>query len=357
MRTSSRERGTAKFITRLKEGVWFSGCTFINDWLPFILMREKEKKGSLDKSMEPWESFLSGAGNCLKISRSNIVRTQKAHLADSLSPWKCRPPHYAQEQIVAVLHWKLPLHNQIHAFLWCRCDKQCNYRNENSWLIQAILSTQEGCSCRYIHWGIFQRRLQWERKDRFSHVRWLIINNCRDRKLGLEKWRRGENSSEESVVAVLLGRAPQATPMWHSFTLPLNKELKYAYCNGYNAFGDPLPGTSLESMQDIFFCSIGRQCEIRCVLAVWGPEHRKLVFVAKLSFLAFYLTDESRTFTEKFTSLSTQPQKKRFLVCEALPSLCSQGMAPQLARWLPPGFHIHVWSWLKARGAPVSLKC
>lgn len=127
----------------------------------------RKKKGSLDKSMEPLESFLSGAGNCLKISHSNIVRTQRAHLADSLSPWKYRPPHYAQKQIDAVLHWKLPLHNQIHAFLWCRCDKQCNYRNENSWLIQAILATQEGCSCRYIHWGIFQKRLQWEMKDRF----------------------------------------------------------------------------------------------------------------------------------------------------------------------------------------------
>ena len=48
--------------------------------------KEGKKKGSLDKSMEPLESFLYGAGNCLKISHSNIVRTQRAHLADSLSP-------------------------------------------------------------------------------------------------------------------------------------------------------------------------------------------------------------------------------------------------------------------------------
>lgn len=76
-------------------------------------------------------------------------------------------PHYAQSKLVQCKSaWKLPLHNQIHAFLWCHCDKQCNYRNENSWLIQAILATQEGCSCHYIHWGIFQKRLQWGRKKR-----------------------------------------------------------------------------------------------------------------------------------------------------------------------------------------------
>lgn len=231
MRTSSRERGDNKIYHKTERGGMIFWVYFHQRLIAFHPNEGEGKKGSLDKSMEPWESFLSGAENCLKISRLNIVRTQKAHLADSLSPWKCRrPPHYAQEQIDAVLHWKLPLHNQIHAFLWCRCDKQCNYRNENSWLIQAILATQEGCSCRYIHWGIFQRRLQWERKDHFSHVRWLIINNCRDMKLGLQKWRRGENSSEENAVAVLLGRAPQDTSMWHSFPLPLNKELKYMYC-------------------------------------------------------------------------------------------------------------------------------
>lgn len=154
----------------------------------------------------------------------------------------------------------------------------------------------------------------------FSHVRWLITNKCRDMKLGLEKWRWGENPSEESAVAVLLHRVLQATPKWHSLTSLLNKELKYMYCNGHNTFRDLLSRASPESVQDIFFCSTARQCEICCVLAVWGPEHRELVFVTKLSFLAFYLTDKSQTFTEKFTSLSTQPQKKCFLVCEALPS-------------------------------------
>lgn len=139
-------------------------------------------------------------------------------------------PHYAQKQIDAVLPWKLPLHNQIHAFLWCRCDKQCNYRNENSWLIQAILATQEGCSCHYIHWGIFQKRLQWEMKDYFSPVRWLIISKCRDVKLGLEKWWWGENSSEEGTARVLLRTARvllrtflQALSKWQSLTLFLKR--------------------------------------------------------------------------------------------------------------------------------------
>lgn len=116
MRTSSRERGN-KICHKTERGGMIFWMYFHQSLIAFHPNEGEGKKGSLDKSMEPLESFLSGDGNCLKISHSNIVRTQKAHLADSLSPWKCHPPHYAQKQIDAVLHWKLPLHNQIHAFL------------------------------------------------------------------------------------------------------------------------------------------------------------------------------------------------------------------------------------------------